>query len=878
MSSNEDDHGYEYQRGKHRRLERACDLCRRWRSRCNGSREPRVECSTCVDAKLECTYGEPPRKRTPGQKSTYIDTLEARLEHSDAVVSQLRAELAAVRFDNWEKSSGTVSAGTSQSAESSTHLDGQTATLHILRMGLRALSVPPPPQADDIVHLDIGEKFERLSLLSPEHSFVGKGSNPELVKVAIDLKADVKREEERRSLTPREERRSVTPGEGRSPHTNIAAAHGKESKAEERDDVQPSSGGPGWTSRRLQYWTFKPWGKTIIRRHNYSFPPAQLMRELVGLYFEHVNVYLPLLHRPTFERSVGMGLHFRDNGFAATLLLVCAVASRWSTDPRVMALGGTQHPSAANSDLRNLACGWGWFDQVPPGGDHLFGQATLYELQYYCLAALFLEGTSAPQAGWTLIGVGLRLAQDVGAHRRASSDEPSIERELYKRAFWVLVYMDRTSSAGTGRPCAIQNDDFDLDPPIEVDEEYWEHPTHPFQQPPGIPSRVSFFNALLRLNHLLAFALKMLNSPRKLWAVFQTDDSFEENAVAELDSALNDWRDQMPEHLRWDPLRRDQTFFDQSVALHCGYYHLQMMIHRPFIPVVRESSPMALPSLAICSSAARACANMVDVQRQRKGHVPVFINVSAVFTSGILLLLNVWSGKRTGLVQESSRDIENVHKCMEVLRLCEQRWQAAGLIWDILAELASVGQLQLPNHGNPRITGYEHEYNGDLRVMETMNHATSLPLNPTQQYYTEPPLSESPSHSMPDPCVSHYSSHDDPVYDTQYTSPYASRMPSFSDNIGDPRSIGPTPMAPDVFVSSPQPSQWFPHEDLRMDADPAQASRELGNMMSAIDSDILAMWTNAPTGFQANDWGTYFTNFSEITQGQQPDGSTTWRP
>lgn len=45
---------------------------------------------------------------------------------------------------------------------------------------------------------------------------------------------------------------------------------------------------------------------------------------------------------------------------------------------------------------------------------------------------------------------------------------------------------------------------------MEVDDEHFEDATHPFQQPPGVPSRMAFFNALLRLNHILAFTLKVL--------------------------------------------------------------------------------------------------------------------------------------------------------------------------------------------------------------------------------------------------------------------------------------------------------------------------------------------------------------------------------
>jgi hypothetical protein len=52
---------------------------------------------------------------------------------------------------------------------------------------------------------------------------------------------------------------------------------------------------------------------------------------------------------------------------------------------------------------------------------------------------MFLQGSSAPQAGWSIIGVGIRMAQDVGAHRRKMYGEiPSAEKEQWKRAFWYI--------------------------------------------------------------------------------------------------------------------------------------------------------------------------------------------------------------------------------------------------------------------------------------------------------------------------------------------------------------------------------------------------------------------------------------------------------
>jgi len=55
---------------------------------------------------------------------------------------------------------------------------------------------------------------------------------------------------------------------------------------------------------------------------------------------------------------------------------------------------------------------------------------------------------------------------------------------------------------------------FDLDLPVECDDEYWA-PTDPkdaFKQPPGKPSKMSFFIAYLKLSQILAFALRTIVS------------------------------------------------------------------------------------------------------------------------------------------------------------------------------------------------------------------------------------------------------------------------------------------------------------------------------------------------------------------------------
>lgn len=94
----------------------------------------------------------------------------------------------------------------------------------------------------------------------------------------------------------------------------------------------------------------------------------------------------------------------------------------------------------------------------------------------------------------------------------------------------ILVIMDRWLSAQLGRSCSIQEEEwvqfllkcrhrstdnsisFDLDLPIDVDDEYWDNPdpAQMFKQPPGRPSRMGFFIGLIKLGRVLGVALRSI--------------------------------------------------------------------------------------------------------------------------------------------------------------------------------------------------------------------------------------------------------------------------------------------------------------------------------------------------------------------------------
>ncbi|KAF7320555.1 Fungal-trans domain-containing protein [Mycena chlorophos] len=688
-------------------------------------------------------------------RSARVASLESQLEDANEKIKQLRAELAA---------SQTQAQNSASSPAPSSALD---SSLSMLRTSLQALIRPPsPPElSDELDHGTIVDRLRQLHLgMQKDVRFVGKSSGFALVYAAFDLKAHV------------------------------------------------SDQKPGLNNPRMKYWKAEPWTHISRRTHALRFPPMPLMRELVDLFFTHTNIYLPILHRPTFEREMEALLFMRDDAFAANLLLVCAIGSRWHPDPMMGAAGpggtglgddevygrgfvspppssSSSHSTHSESDNTSeaaidcpvgLSCGWAWFSQVPPDTKHIFDRPTLYDLQYYPLAVQFLERAATPHISWNLIGAAMRLMQDVGLHRRGPEDRlPSAERELAKRAFWVLMHHDRLLSTGMGRPCGLQFEDYDVDLPIECDDEYWDDPIRPFQQPPGIPSRITFFNKLTELYNILAASSKLVYSLSKAKKIhLGYGDHWEETVVAELDSALNVWRDSVPEHLKWDAQHAgsDLVFFDQSAALQCAFYYVEIFIHRPFIPMIRER-PTEFPSLAICTQAARGCANVVDLQRIRHGDdVPIIFNFHNILSSAIILLLNIWTAKRAGNAAEVARELPHVYKCMSAIKICEGRWNRAGMLWDVLNELASVGQSQVPRKNGP------DEPRGAAMM------------------FSVPPYAASPSQADPD---------------------------------GAHRN---------------------------------QAAVDI-DMLLEMDPQTMALWANAPSGFEVEDWGQYFHGWDGAGRG-----------
>ena len=117
--------------------------------------------------------------------------------------------------------------------------------------------------------------------------------------------------------------------------------------------------------------------------------------------------------------------------------------------------------------------------------------------------------------------------------------------------------------------------------------------------------------------------------------------------------------------MRWNSKQSDLRLFTLSVALITAYYHIQILVHNPFIKwtpnsgsyVLRSTStggqtfsntgPNFARSVVICTNAALACCDILEAQLKRATDGVIFVptQISGAFASAVFLLVILYGTK-----------------------------------------------------------------------------------------------------------------------------------------------------------------------------------------------------------------------------------------
>jgi len=99
------------------------------------------------------------------------------------------------------------------------------------------------------------------------------------------------------------------------------------------------------------------------------------MHDLIDIHFQTSHCTMPVLYEPKFRKDVQDGLHYKDPFFGGVVMMMCAVSSRYSDDPRVVVPGEKLY-----------SAGWKYYEQVQIMRKSMFEPPSLHELQMYCVS------------------------------------------------------------------------------------------------------------------------------------------------------------------------------------------------------------------------------------------------------------------------------------------------------------------------------------------------------------------------------------------------------------------------------------------------------------------------------------------------------------
>ncbi|KAF9514626.1 hypothetical protein BS47DRAFT_1485011 [Hydnum rufescens UP504] len=616
---------------------RACDACRKRKARCDGAERRGTACSLCVRTGLGCTYLD---KYTPrGPTMSYVESLERRSQQVQRILERYATPQEIARKLGLDVPQLEASYFDFPDLGQPASEPSIQAILPAYVDSLRKFQSPESPVKSELVDDgdftwdDLSEEMERLAMdRGFSHRVYGKSSGQLFIQSARTLKRS-EYGEKADTIKVRTDQRAVP------------------------EMWQPIK------------WVQDAWRseKFVLPSGAAPFPPDDLVRSLIALFFRHVAPTLPVLDRRNFEDAFNRRLHMESSQLEALVLLVCAIGSTYSNDPRITSNSG----NTPGDGWRYFLHGRDWLQCLTP--------PTLPELQILTLTAYYMRFLSHPHSAWIVVGVGMRRALDVGCHRNIRICHIAKESERWEwwKVFGCLVLLDRDLSAHLGRSPAFHDEDTDIDFSREIGKDTKDSPGD------------TYMSCALRLSGIMAFLLRSVYAVRKPALLRCAAADYDVSIVSVLAAAARRWRASLPDHLKWDPSCTDDVRLEQSSLLHALYSWFLILLHYPFIFSSSHSSKHDRRAyMAICEDAALECSNILACQARR---TPTIFPQSrmAALASGVFLQILIW----INLKEDPMADVQalrlGVERCISVLRNAQEKWYHGRVYANLLDDLSA---------------------------------------------------------------------------------------------------------------------------------------------------------------------------------------------
>ncbi|WOO84331.1 putative transcriptional regulatory protein [Vanrija pseudolonga] len=405
------------------------------------------------------------------------------------------------------------------------------------------------------------------------------------------------------------------------------------------------AGGQTWTEDRLR--------AAARLRHRYA--SVEDGEAWMDAYFAWVSCADGIVHRPIFLRDMALeGPYFSE--FLLIVIYIVGIRLCFGMDDREREAKGEQYVSLAMSML----------------SEEIMGPGRITTIQ----ALLVLSGrqiaVGTTNQAWMLLGMAIRMMQDMGLHLPVSDDAASLrlsaeDRDMRNRVFWSAYIWDKTMSLALGREpgfsCrpGLSTDSLPQDPDDNMEWEpiLWKGAVlpKPGPYPPTLLLKTFALRHYAHLALILESVMTNMYSPNH---ESQRSLSFIRSAADQLDA----WRNNLPSALKVEGPNLPEWCPPPNVILiNLLYYTMRILIYRPLLTENSRSS-LAMSALGHCRTAATRINEILHLWSSSFGHNchHYLILYYCFIASGVDLFL-IRTGK--GLIRDEA--FERVEFSLEVL-------------------------------------------------------------------------------------------------------------------------------------------------------------------------------------------------------------------
>ncbi|KAF2429418.1 hypothetical protein EJ08DRAFT_717409 [Tothia fuscella] len=417
-----------------------------------------------------------------------------------------------------------------------------------------------------------------------------------------------------------------------------------------------------------------------------ELPDHDLCYKLVDLFFKHINVWCPILHRKS-TIDVLFGSSSLQDEEKVLLHAIITTTLRFCSDTRLV------------GDIRERQ------HTLSKEKVQLYGMehSSVRALQALVIVTLDLVGDSNGPPGWNMLALISRQVVQLGLSVESTSlsiapifpsiytlramilPEPKdfIEDESRRRLFWVIYLLDRYATIATAFEFALDDKEIDRRLPCREDffsnnqsvEARWYKPSEKMDSVIEKPEHLGSFSYYIEVVGILSRIHQFLKKPVDIGAM--SDVEHWQKEYRELDSELQTWKYSLPQEYSnmsrvFNPSSKNKVVNCGWIMLHATFYTTIIRLHSSAAyPTTR--SPIFTPSY----SAAQRCQTAVE-------------NISALSTYvkdadmlnqlGPPFAFSIWVAARVLLVHGCTIDHRVspvIHPLVETLREMGRFWKVA---------------------------------------------------------------------------------------------------------------------------------------------------------------------------------------------------------